>query len=294
MSWADGSPRVRVRRDDAKTSELVPLVGLRLNYSVGPDAARRCVGHKPFRASNAEWVDCDNAPLHESRKCDRCAAVDATFASQLHHAHNKARGELDPAVLGHLDQPNKLYLATFRDGSIKVGTSTEHRLPERLTEQGAWRARSVAATADGLAVRIIEDRVSAEIGLPQSVSIKRKLDGLVRPAVDDRLGRELDRWTNPVHELVAELADDRIEPESVDWVSPLAKDSRWMDLHRYPLKLSSGAHDLEFVGASGRAVMVTPPASSDKFVADMGQLYGIVLELGEHSPDELAVQDRLF
>ncbi len=270
------------------------MVGLELNYAAGPGTPRRCLGHKPFRNSSHAWIDCDNPPLHDGRLCDRCAASDATFASQLHHAHTKAAGELDPAVLQHLRQPNKLYLAAFRDGSVKVGTSTAPRLHERLDEQGAWRARVVADAEDGFAVRALEDRISAELGIPQAVSIRRKLDGLVQPRPAAVLEGELDLWTGRVHEIIARARDKRVEPASDDWEFEDSAADAFDSLHPYPARLESGQHHIVLRAASGRALIVERPSTGDRFVVDIRRLFGLELPLGDFEADPLAVQDSLF
>ncbi len=293
LTWANGSPQLRIRHD-AKPSVLEPLIGLRLQYTTGPDAKRHCIGHKPFRDATTTWMDCDNTPLHDGRTCDRCAASDATFASQLHHAHTKGRGELDAAVKTHLEQPNHLYLAAFRDGSVKIGTSTAPRLETRLIEQGAWIAQIVAHAADGFAVRSIEDRVTVDLGLPQSVSIVRKLAGLITPKPNSQLERELTHWATNISKLVAESGDDRLETVAETWRSPSIDDPLFEGLHPYPLKVETGNHDLEFLGASGRVAVVTRPGSGDRFVIDVRRLYGVELSLGDVVPDELSVQDSLF
>ena len=291
--WKDSAPFLRVRRN-GRPSELVPLVGLTLQYSTGRHSPRRCPGHKPFRQAGVAWEDCDNSPVRHSQTCDRCTASNATFASQLHHAHTRGSGELDGAVLAHLEQPNNLYLAAFRDGSIKVGTSTASRLYTRLEEQGAWVAQVVASTTDGFAVRSLEDRVTVELGLPQSVSVQRKLAGLIRPVSDDALRTELSRWTTTVHALIEREGNAGVTATSTGWVSPVSTDPIWHRVHEYPLKLQSGNHDIEFLTASGRVVVISRPGSSDRFVADIGSLYGIELALAEVVPDELTVQDSLF
>lgn len=293
MTWSDGSPMLRIRRNMAP-STLEPLIGLRLQYSTGSDAPRHCIGHKPFRDSSTTWMDCDNTPLHDGRTCDRCAASDATFASQLHHAHNKGRSELDPAVRTHLEQPNHLYLAAFRDGSVKVGTSTAPRLQTRLTEQGAWIARVAADTTDGFAVRSLEDRITVELGLPQSVSIVRKLAGLVAPKPNAQLERELSHWASNIASMIESSVDDRLKAADASWTSPSIDDPLFDGLHLYPLKVDTGNHDLEFLGASGRVAVVTRPGSGDRFVIDVRRLYGVELHLGDVVADELSVQDSLF
>ncbi len=274
-------------------STHLPVEGFELGYSFST-ATPRCIGHKPFRDTSASWVDCDKAPLHEGQKCDRCAANDATFASQLHHAHIRGTGELDASVQTHLAQENHLYLAAFRDGSIKVGTSTSHRLHTRLSEQGAWRATVVASATNGVAVRELEAHITNELGLPQSVSAQRKLSGLTNPVSNDRLDTELAHWRTGVHALVDSVASEAITTTTNQWVSPVSTMDVWNHVIAYPLKLRTGCHRLHLLAASGRLCAFTRPGLDDVFVADLRPLYGFELTHAEVAPDELAVQDSLF
>lgn len=293
MNWAEGSPQLRLRAN-GKESELVAVPGMAFHY-VSDDARRRCVGHKPFRSAGVEWVDCDRDPLRGSRTCDACTAVDATFASQLHHAHTRGAGEIDAAIRSHLEQPNHLYLAGFRDGTIKVGTSTARRLQTRLEEQGAWKASIVATATDGFAVRVLEDAVTTELGLGQSVSIGRKLAGLAAPMTNEHIDRELDRWTRSTHDLIASMADSRFTATSDRWETVSASDGRWDRVHPYPLRLDRGNHALELLTANGRAVMAQRPDGTDLFVSDIAQLFGLEITLlDDVLADEVTVQDSLF
>lgn len=298
VSWATGAPAFQLRIND-EPSTYVPVRGLSLTYSSRDGDTIRCIGHKPFRDASAAWVDCDRTPLHDGNKCDRCAANDATFASQLHHAHTRGAGELDAAVQSHLNQQNHLYLAAFRDGSIKVGTSTSHRLQTRLAEQGAWRAAVVASTSNGVTVRELEARVTDELGIPQSVSARRKLTGLVSPVPDVSLIEELARWRTGVQSLIASanLSDVEIPTEtepSAFWESPISGVRLWENVIEYPLKLKTGNHALDFLGASGRLCAFQRPGLDDQFVADPRPLFGRELVMAEVDPDELTVQDSLF
>ncbi len=294
VSWTDETARVRVRSGDEPESRLVSLAGLRLNYRASPESPRRCLGHVPFRRSDVDYVDCLHSPEPGGRTCTSCAVVEATFASSLHHAHTRDRADIDPAVDEHLRQPNVLYLAAFRDGSTKVGTSSERRLVKRLNEQGAWRAALVAEADDGYVVRAIEDEVTASLGTPQSVSMGRKLDGMARPRPDQQLDDLLARQGATVRELVAASADARLRPADASWAFAGHADPVWADLYRYPLRLDSGCHDLEVLAACGRLVAVRRAGTADTFVADLGQLFGVELELGDFDSDALAVQDSLF
>jgi hypothetical protein len=74
----------------------------------------------------------------------------------------------------------------------------------------------------------------------------------------------------------------------------------WEGLHAYPARLDSGTHHQEVLQICGRMAVLTRPGTTagsgktDRFVADLGQLYGIELDLGQYEPDQLAVQDSLF
>lgn len=220
--------------------------------------------------------------------------LEATFASNLHHAHTRGRSELDPSIVEHLQQANQLYLACFRDGSIKVGTSTLSRIETRLTEQGAWRALIVADSTDGYAVRIIEDIITERIGVTQAVAATRKLAGLANPVDEASLDAALDSAQQKVHEIIASFGEPRITTTSHHWEHPEADAVREMKLHRYPLRLTSGTHDLTFERAVGRLVVARRSSGDDHFVLDPSALFGLALETGNFAPDPVAVQDSLF
>lgn len=291
VAWSHDQPAVRVRQDD-DGSMLLPLIGLSLNYKAGP--RRRCIGRTE---SDHAWSDCARSPLPNALYCDDCTGRNAAHAAQLHHSHHRDTGELSAEMREHLDQPNNLYLAAFRDGSIKVGTSTTSRLETRLAEQGAWVARIVSRSTDGVMVRVLEDAVTEHFGLPQSISIKRKIDGQVQPRADDDIHRELDRWTTQVHRLIRDLDSAQLAPI----------DERWAFVGRYdppppaapyPLKLSVGNHSIAILAACGRIVFFERPGDEahqgQVFCADLRTLFGHELRVGSYTPDPLAMQASLF
>ncbi len=293
-SWVDGLPFVRVIEADSSNSELRPLLGLHLGYRTEPEAVRTCLGHRPFRGDRT-YVDCRQRPLPGKRVCRSCAIVEATFASNLHHAHTKDDVGLDPAIAAHLRQPNLLYLAAFRDGSVKVGTSTENRHRTRLAEQGAWMAQVVAWASDGITVRLLEDWVTDRLGLAQAISSNRKLEGFERPRTDEDLQHLLDTHREQVHRLMTLDRDpDLLRPLERSWRHPRADTERWSSLHRYPADLRSGSHDLDVIDACGRMILLRRPGGPDRFVADLQQLYGRELEFGAFGSEPLTVQDSLF
>ncbi|MEM9655494.1 MAG: DUF2797 domain-containing protein [Actinomycetota bacterium] len=296
--WTDGCCVARLRAP-GRPSSLVPMVGLELRYRVAEPPIRHCVGHHaPSRGDG--YRDCDNPPQPTERTCVSCAVADATFAASLHHAHTRDRDQLDRDVVEHLEQANNLYLAAFRDGSIKVGTSTGRRRDTRLTEQGAWQAVSVAEVPDGFAVRRLEDLVTDKLGLPQSVAVKRKVAGMASPMAEAALTERLDRLVDEVHSLISLSPDaDGATTTRTYWSFPEADSPGWDGLVPYPSRLDVGAHHVRVAAVCGRvAVLVRPDGDGsdgpDRFVADIGRLYGIELDLGDHTPDALAIQDSLF
>lgn len=300
---------IRLRDDDATESQVVPADTVRLNYRVDGEPLRRCVGHKPFRSGSGDYVDCRRDPEPGKRVCERCAIVEATFAANLHHAHTRASAELDPSIREHLKQPNRLYLAAFRDGTIKVGTSTATRASARLAEQGAWMARFMAETTDGVAVRQLEDAVTEVWSVPQVVSVRRKVKGMVDPVADAELDRRLAEAAVDVARLMENSPDERIEPLAPEtdtgrgvpgggpgerWRHPLADHPAVKKVLAYPPRLIDGAHDLQVVTAIGRVLLVRRPGADDVFAIDPAPLFGVALDIGDYGSAEIAIQDSLF
>ncbi len=303
VSWRSTDPQLRLRRARDEQSQLEPLIGQKLQYRT--TGKRVCLGHSPFRNPKIDYLDCLRPPVGGGRRCNRCAAAEATFAASLHHAHTRELSMIDSAVRDHLQQTNLLYLAGFRDGSIKVGTTTESRTQQRLAEQGAWRAEVAAVASDGVAVRQLEDLVTELLEIPQSVSIGRKLHGLAVTSAaeaaerDESLATRLGIAASKVRQIVDHAGDPRLETASIGWIAPSHDHAVWHNVFRYPLALDDGAHHLEVVDAVGRAIAFRRAGAraggdDDTFVADIGTLFGRVLELGEFDPTEIAVQDSLF
>jgi hypothetical protein len=296
-TWATGSPRLRVRPVRGR-SELTPAEGFTINYRVPDGARRHCPGRVPFRAGQGDYVDCFNPPQRNSRTCVSCAVAEATLAGSLHHAHTREPDELDADVEAHLLQPNILYLAAFGDGSIKVGTSSVRRTENRWLEQGAWLTVVVAEAADGIVVRRLEDLVTEELGIGQSVAARRKIAGLINPVGDEVLTERLKESTTDVHRLVTELGPAGIDPAQEYWSNPLAGSPVLNDLRPYPADLSRDSHHFTIEAMIGRLAVIKrggpDTEGTDRFVIDVGVLFGLELHRGDFKPVELAIQDSLF
>ncbi len=299
LSWSQHEPRVRVRDELARTSAHVPLIGLELNYRLDASSSRLCLGHRAFGGDGAVYIDCTRKPKPGAKKCVRCSVHDVAFAANIHQAHKKDRRDIDPFFALHLAKPNLLYLAGFRDGSIKVGTTTEQRCVERLREQGAWLARFIGRASDGFVVREMEDLVTEFVGVAQSVSARRKLTGLERPCSTEALFERIDDRAGKAVSLIEGLDDDRLTAMSEDWTFPGQARPWWKAPVLYPVSLEVGSHDLQVIDACGRSVLLTRRSSAgtidpDMFLADIGQLFGWELELGQFTADAIAMQPSLF
>ncbi len=290
VSWAGDVPSLLTRVDQNRTSELVSLLGRKLSYRVRP--RRVCLGHITYGESGPAYVDCHNDPGPAPR-CERCAAVENVLAASMHQAHKLGRAYVDRRHTAHLDNPHRLYLAAFPDGSLKVGTSVGSSGGVRLIEQGAWLARYVAIASDGYAVRELEDLVTAELGVVQAVSTRRKLHGLAHRVDHDLLRASLTTTTVQVHRLIASSADG-IDPVDVAWNNPCVDDDRWTGAAAYPLRLDTGNHVFTIASVCGRVGLIERASSPDRLLVDLGQLRGLEVELADVEPDAVEVQASLF
>ncbi len=289
LRWRDDEVALRVRSADSPASSFEPLIGRTLEFRVATEKPTWCLGR-----SGSGVYDCANRPTSVNRKCTPCSVADAAHASLLHHSHRRD-GEpvLDGSVADHLAQPNVLYVAAFRDGSLKIGTSNAERAMTRLAEQGAWSAVLVAEAVNGYLVRIVEDAVTQVLGLPQSVSMVRKLQGFVRPVDDAVLRVRLNQAIDRIHQLI----DGTDGIAAIDQPWRFNHHDQWDRVVRYPADLAAGAHELEILAACGRAVLARVPGddeANDSFVADLGRLYGHELEWGRFGTPTLTIQGSLF
>lgn len=295
VTWSNDGAQVRVRDEGRQASQFRKPIGMVLNYRLEPGEPLRrwCVGHHDQVFG---YVDCATqlTPDESGRTCSRCAAAEAIFASQLHHAHTQPRRGTATPMGQHLEQKNILYLAGFRDGSIKIGTSTATRSQKRLLEQGAWLAIKVAEATDGYAVREIEDQVTAELGITQAVLGGRKLKGLVEPLSDAELTKKLEQRARSVLDMIVDASDTRLSVLGQPWQNPEVANPIWSEVRRYPLDLRRGSHDLEVRGIVGRMMAAARPSSGDVFAIDPQKIYGVELPLGDYVSDEIVIQDSLF
>lgn len=286
LSWAGRHPALVL---DSGTGQVrVPLAGT-VGFRVDP--GRRCTGHLAVRGSWKGRVPCPTGTVVTgAAQCPACAAADVfRFAHSFHRT-----GYAPQALVAYLGQPHWVYLATFADGTTKVGTAADSRRTERLDEQGPVLATFVALAADGAAARVLEDAVTAHAGLPQTVRASAKVNGWVQPGTSSGLAARHARSVDMVREVVGRAPG--AAPVQEEWQPPPASAALVGGLApavRYPHPLSCGEHGLTVVAAAGPVALVRA-GTRDRAVVNLAELTGHTVQLGWFASPPFPVQAALF
>lgn len=293
IEWNDGLPHLLVLNCNTDSLEKVPLSNYRLAYRVADPKMRICVNYQLKPRDTSKRRPCLRVP-EKGKKCEICKKEDSIFAANLHNAHTKDRGALPAEIVKHMQNPNYLYLAAFDDGALKIGTSRAQRINTRLLEQGALIATIMCETEDGFLIRALEDMVTAEMGIPQSVTTRKKLQGIVTPLPLSEVNAKLSEATRNVKTFIESRFSEECSIVLNEWENPERSAPLWERIHAYPNNLGSGAHDLTIGGARGRLVGFTKGTGDESFVGDLDEIFGVVVEPGSFPTNEMTVQDKLF
>jgi hypothetical protein len=210
----------------------------------------------------------------------------------MHDVHRS--GAAPEGLAAYLAQDHWLYVATFADGSTKVGTASDRSKWTRLAEQGAVVARYVARADDGRVVRVLEDAVTFHTGLPQAVRSAAKTAALSRPLAQSELDVLNADAADVVRGLLAQDVDIYgFEAVEEQWQPP----GSWERVlsaraQPYPLSLQAGEHGGSVLALLGPTALLALPES--EFLLDLALLRGRRLELGGFRSAPVAVQDELF
>ncbi len=141
----------------------MPLFGQRLSMTVGE---KKCIGY----VKNGKRFKCphENKTVYEN-VCDGCKKMDDYYFCMC------CSGEcLNPRKRGQcLKGRYVVYMAAF-DSLLKIGISVEHRLMERLVEQGADFGTNLMTITDGKAVRKIEQKIRSSLEITDRICGKTK------------------------------------------------------------------------------------------------------------------------
>lgn len=288
------SPSAGGRAPDDAARSLLLDAGTRLAYEAAAEG-KYCLGfHRVHGRDDRTRLQCvDQAPAERGYQCGRCFAQD-----DLRFMHDIHRSGIAPAGLKrYLDQPHWLYVATFADGSSKVGTASQLRKRARLVEQGAVLAQYVARAEDGRIVRILEDEVTRTVGLQQAVRSAAKAASLCAPLPAAQLERVNDAFALAARGMLEdglgidgfEVVREEFDPPP-SWSAVLGHQG----LQPYPGFLGTGQHGFTLREVLGPSALVEIDGTDLGFVADLTELKGRRLRFGEFSTPVPAVQEALF
>lgn len=295
ITWATGTPTLLVANTETRTLEQIAVMDLDLGIKVVA-TDRFCTGRYRFVDTvRVEPEPCPTAaPATTGGQCVACLHRDEfRFA---HHVHTG--GPVPAALEAYIAQPHWLYIATFAGGLSKVGTAAAPRKTSRLNEQGPVRATYLAEVADGRAVRHLEDTLTHQAGLAQSVRPARKLAALA----------DLDpEHTHTAHAAAVVTATEVLAAIGVatteeTWTPPdeagalLSPQGQQRAI--YPHDLRDGEHGLRIESCAGSQVLARISADSSseavRYVADLNAVKGRRIVTGHFTSPETAVQTALF
>lgn len=235
-------------------------LGLRIPRDSEGELYRYCAGYTTGTSNDAATesagirrVPCpEGTRIQRGQQCPRCTARDEFTA--LHSAHLYP-GTLTESMRAYAMLEHRLYIATFPDGTHKVGTSSLHSTPRRLDEQAVATATYIALAPDGLAIRRAEDAVTALAKIPQVKQVASKYRAWTNPLPGAQLRVAHQEAVARAREALAELA--RTDPEvpltALDepWIPSLAMNRPYAALRaQSPEPLAPCDSGLE-IGAAG-------------------------------------------
>ncbi|MGY3320023.1 DUF2797 domain-containing protein [Arthrobacter sp. TE12232] len=292
---AAGSAVLRLQDPAGAFTELALDAGTRLGFRLAAPG-KRCLGHhKVHGPADRDHIPCPaRAEAARGSQCQRCFVLDD---SRLIHDFHRG-GRVPPGLRAYLMQPHWLYIATFAGGASKVGTASHLRKWNRLAEQGAVVARYVARAEDGRVVRILEDMITRDAGLPQQVR-SAALAGLVAAVELDALNRRL---AAEVRDLLSRVPADGFGIVDEPWLRPGLAEVACLPngagartaRHPYPHGFDSGDHGFGIASLSGSCAVAGLAGTDLEFIVNLGLLKARTVLLGEYKSDVPAVQESLF
>jgi hypothetical protein len=159
--WQNFEPFLVVK--DKKLSQM-PLLMKNIDITLGK---RICTGH--FK--DGKHVACpESTETDYEHICNACRLNDDFYQCIQCDGATCVNGKRRKECMAN---NYYIYLATF-DDILKVGISFEHRINERLVEQGADFGAKIGYVKDGQNVRIIEQQISKKLGIVDRVRGEQK------------------------------------------------------------------------------------------------------------------------
>lgn len=296
VSWTPDGPSLSLTTDDgAAQLPLLPGQWLRFEVLAGDGIpARHCLGFTRVEESGQpQHFPCPTGQAAErGYQCGTCFAKDQM--RPMHDFHRS--GQASPGLKAYLSQQHWLYIATFADGTTKVGTASDRSKWSRLAEQGALVARYVARARDGAVVRHLEDAVSSNLPPTQFVRGAAKFAALLHPRPPLHLEQTNKAMADVVRSYVAELTLEGFEPAEEQWPRSGFSQAVAVPGRRtaYPRPLDSGRHGIRLDSMLGPIALAGLDGLEGEFLVDLGGLKGHRIVFGNFSTDIPALQESLF
>ncbi|WP_256939316.1 DUF2797 domain-containing protein [Arthrobacter sp. BF1] len=274
---------------------LLPGQWLRFEVLSGDGVpARFCLGFTRVEESGQpQHFPCPSGQGAERGfQCDACFAKDQMRL--MHDFHRSGQGS--PGLKAYLSQQHWLYIATFADGTTKVGTASERSKWSRLAEQGALVARYVARAQDGSVVRHLEDAVSTNLPPTQFVRGAAKFAALLHPRPPLHVEQTNKAMADVVRGFVADLPLEGFETADEQWIRSSFSDAVATPSRRtaYPQPLDSGTHGLKLNSLLGPTALAELDGADGDFLVDLAALKGRKIRLGDYQTEVPALQESLF
>ena len=285
-------------------------LGLHIPRDSEGELYRYCAGYTTGTSNDAapesagiRRVPCpEGTRIQRGQQCPRCTARDEFTA--LHSAHLYP-GTLTESMRAYAMLEHRLYIATFPDGTHKVGTSSLHSTPRRLDEQAVATATYIALAPDGLAIRRAEDAVTALAKIPQVKQVASKYRAWTNPLPGAQLRVAHQEAVARAREALAELA--RTDPEvpltALDepWIPSLAMNRPYAALRAQspePLApcdsgLESGAAGFFCTGAAGQFLSAHTGDADAAFLVNTAVWRNVLVEPAQEFT-RVRVQGSLF
>ena len=285
-------------------------LGLRIPRDSAGELYRYCAGYTTGTSNDAapesagiRRVPCpEGTRIQRGQQCPRCTARDEFTA--LHSAHLYP-GTLTESMRAYAMLEHRLYIATFPDGTHKVGTSSLHSTPRRLDEQAVATATYIALAPDGLAIRRAEDAVTALAKIPQVKQVASKYRAWTNPLPGAQLRVAHQEAVACAREALAELA--RTEPgvplTALDepWIPSLAMNRPYATLRaQSPEPLApcdpgteSGATGFFCTGAAGQFLSAHTGDADAAFLVNTAAWRNVLVEPAQEFT-QVRVQGSLF
>lgn len=285
-------------------------LGLRIPRDSAGELYRYCAGYTTGTSNDAapesagiRRVPCpEGTRIQRGQQCPRCTARDEFTA--LHSAHLYP-GTLTESMRAYAMLEHRLYIATFPDGTHKVGTSSLHSTPRRLDEQAVATATYIALAPDGLAIRRAEDAVTALAKIPQVKQVASKYRAWTNPLPGAQLRVAHQEAVARAREALAELA--RTDPEvpltALDepWIPSLAMNRPYAALRAQspePLApcdpgMESGAAGFFCTGAAGQFLSAHTGDADAAFLVNTAAWRNVLVEPAQEFT-RVRVQGSLF